>query len=115
MRILILEDDPLIALDLRMLVEDQGHAVVGPCCSVRDAGRHVGAKLDFALLDIDLPDGKSFDLAVRFAAEGVPFAFVSASRPADLPGHLRHSRFIPKPYVHSAILNVLPSAARLAS
>lgn len=108
MRILILEDDPLIALDLQLIVEDEGHEVIGPCASVAEAQDHAGLAhaghaIDLALLDVDLPDGKSFDLAARLIGGGVPVSFVSASTRAELPAHLGHVAFIAKPYQHAAI------------
>lgn len=112
MRILILEDDPLIALDLQFIVEDEGHEVIGPCASLAEARSHAGcghagSGIDLALLDIDLPDGKSFDLAAGLVGRGVPVSFVSASTRAELPAHLGHVAFIAKPYQHAAIRHSL--------
>ena len=115
MRILILEDDPLIALDLQLIVEDEGHQVIGPCASIAEAHSHAGLShaghmIDLAFLDVDLPDGKSFDLAVRLIGGGVPVSFVSASTRADLPAYLDHVAFIAKPYQHAAIRKSLTLA-----
>jgi DNA-binding response OmpR family regulator len=66
LRILILEDEPLIALDLQSIVEESGHEVVGIVASLSAARAHLAAEpnsLDFALLDVDVQDGKSFDFA----------------------------------------------------
>jgi DNA-binding LytR/AlgR family response regulator len=103
-RILILEDDPFIALDLQYIVEGQGHEVVGVFDSLAEACRYVKAGFDFALLDIDVTDGKSFGLAAELQRRRIPFAFVSASRPSELPAHLRHASFIPKPFEEAAIV-----------
>jgi DNA-binding LytR/AlgR family response regulator len=110
MRILILEDDPLIALDLQLLLEGIGHHVIEICENLSAARRHLAGGFDFALLDIDLPDGKSFDVASRLDEKRIPFAFVSGSAKADLPANLRHARFIPKPYQHAAIISSLRAA-----
>lgn len=107
MRVLILEDDPLTALDLQIVVESCGHDVVSLCETLADARQHAPDDLDFAFLDIDLPDGKSFDFAARLAERQVPFAFVSASSRCELPVRLRHMPFISKPYGHAAIRNSL--------
>jgi DNA-binding response OmpR family regulator len=110
LRILILEDDPLIALDLQLLLEGVGHEVVGVCGNLSAARQRLSDRFDFALLDVDLPDGKSFEVASRLDEKHIPFAFVSASRETDLPAHLRHARFIAKPYKHAAIINSLRAA-----
>lgn len=114
MRILILEDDPLIALDLQLIVEGCGHEVVHLCESLAELRDHLDDGPDFAFLDVDLPDGKSYELAARLDERRVPFAFVSGSRPGELPEHLRHAHFIPKPYSHAAIRNSLAGERRLA-
>jgi two-component SAPR family response regulator len=103
-RILILEDDPFIALDLQSIVEANGHEVVGVFDSLAEACEHLQDDFDFALLDIDVSDGKSFDLAGELLERQIPFAFVSASRPCELPSHLRNVSFIPKPFEEAAIL-----------
>jgi two-component SAPR family response regulator len=103
-RILILEDDPFIALDLQAIVEGQGHDVVGTYDSLAEARDHLCDGFDFALLDIDVTDGKSFELASSLIEMRIPFAFVSASRPCELPHHLRNVSFIPKPFEEATIL-----------
>ena len=114
MRVLILEDDALTAMDLQSVVEQSGHEVVGPCETLAEAARHLGDGLDLAFLDIDLPDGKSFDLAKRLEAGRVPFIFVSASRSQDLPEGLRSASFIAKPYQHAAIRRSLDQVPTVA-
>jgi DNA-binding response OmpR family regulator len=103
-RILILEDDPFIALDLQAIVEGLGHEIVGVYDSLAGAREHLGDDFDFALLDIDVTDGKSFGLAGALLEMKIPFAFVSASRPSEVPTHLRNVSFIPKPFEEATIL-----------
>lgn len=112
MRVLILEDDPLIALDLQAIVEGEGHDVVEVCASLASARRRVGDAFDFALLDVDIADGKSYEIASALCDRAVPFAFVSASRPAELPQNLRHACFIPKPYEERTIVQSIEGLCR---
>lgn len=104
MRILILEDDPFIASDLQTILEDKGHEVVGVFTSIADTYAHLADDFDYALLDIDVVGGKSFGVATALAERDIPFAFVSASHPGDLPHSLREAAFIPKPFEERAIL-----------
>ncbi|MGO4707130.1 response regulator [Microvirga sp. 2MCAF38] len=108
MRILILEDDPFIALDLQWIVESEGHEVVGNFNSVWDAREHLHDDFDYALLDIDVIGGKSFSIAGELQRRRIPFAFVSASEPSELPSHLSAACFIAKPFEWNAILRSLP-------
>ena len=107
LRILILEDDPFIAWDLQAIVEGEGHSVVGVCNSLVEARRRLAEAFDFALLDIDVADGKSYEVASTLSERRIPFAFVSASAPSELPPELRSARFIAKPYHESAIVRSL--------
>jgi CheY-like chemotaxis protein len=107
-RILICEDNPLIALDLQAILESEGHEVVAVCESAAAARSRLSDPFDFALLDVDLADGTSFEVAEALTARGVPYAFVSAARPGDLPEGLRGARFVAKPYREDTILETLP-------
>lgn len=115
MRILILEDDLLTAMDLQLLVEEGGHDVVGPCGSLAAARLAVREGFDFAFLDVDLPDGKSFEIAKLLEASGVPFCFVSGSTRHELPESLRGADFIAKPYQHAAIRRSLRELSVMAA
>jgi len=114
MRILILEDDPLIALDLQDTVEDEGHEVVATCASIAAARARLAEPIDFALLDVDVTDGKSFDIAAALLCRGIPFAFVSGSRRDELPAHLASAAFVEKPFFPAAVIRTLPAPLRAA-
>lgn len=114
MRILILEDDVLVGLDLHSIVEECGHEVVKVCGTLEAMRLALREPPDFAFLDIDLPDGNSFGIAAQLVERDVPFAFVSASRRSEVPEHLRQSRFIAKPYADAAVRNALDLDRRLA-
>jgi len=111
MRVLILEDDPFIALDLQAIVEGDGHDVVGVFASVAEATEHLGDAFDYALLDIDVADGKSFTIAAELKSRRIPFAFVSAARPGDVPSHLKGASFIAKPFEERTVLRSIERSA----
>jgi DNA-binding LytR/AlgR family response regulator len=77
LRILIVEDQALVALDLQAVLEEHGAIVVGPCLGLADAMRRTsgGDRLDGAILDVDLGDENVFDLADRLMEGHVPFVF----------------------------------------
>jgi DNA-binding response OmpR family regulator len=103
-RILILEDDPSIAFDLQAILEDEGHEVMGVVSSLMEAYERLDDRFDCALLDIDVIGGKSFGVAEALLERHVPFAFVSASRPSDVPAPLRKAAFISKPFEERTLL-----------
>jgi CheY-like chemotaxis protein len=98
-RVLIVEDDPMVALDLEAIVVGATNADVAVANSVKEASRVLReAAFDAALLDIDVLDGKTFAVAHLLAERGTPFAFVSGARREDVPLQLRQVPFLPKPY-----------------
>jgi DNA-binding NtrC family response regulator len=112
-RILIVEDDPFIAMDIESAVAEQlgPHAELIVVESVEDAHRAASsAMLSCALLDIDVVGGKTFDVAASLLQKGTPFAFVSGSSPADVPKLLREVRFLRKPFSTTDITSFVSNA-----
>ena len=97
LRVLIVEDNALIACDLDAIVAASGHEVIGPVDTVSDARILLGG-CDAALLDIDVRDGKTFELAAAMVQTGRPFMFISGAVRRDLPGMFRGLAFLQKPY-----------------
>ena len=79
-RLLVVEDEYLIAASLARGLEGRGAEVAGPAGSVRDALALVeaeGDRLDGAVLDINLRDERVYPVADALAARGVPFVFLT--------------------------------------
>jgi CheY-like chemotaxis protein len=76
-RILIVEDEALVALELQFAFEDEGAEIVGPALSLMKAletATH-DAEIDLALLDVDIAGENVFPVAELLRRRGVPFAF----------------------------------------
>lgn len=97
-RILIIEDDPMISLDLETIVANHIAADIVVASTIAEAQDVLAAPIDFAFLDIDVLDGKTFPVAIALRSAGTSFAFVSGSNQEDMPAELRDAHFIPKPY-----------------
>ncbi len=82
--VLVVEDEPLIALELESLLTDEGADVVGSRCtpaqSLRLARR---APLSAALLDVRLGHHTVASVAEALTSRGVPFAFYTGQTEAD--------------------------------
>lgn len=75
-RILVVEDDPLIALDLQDILLKAGAVVIGPASQLSTADSLIQQyRLDAAVLDVRLEIGTTLPLADRLAAAGIPFLF----------------------------------------
>jgi CheY-like chemotaxis protein len=98
--VLIVEDDPIIALDFEDTILGFGVKAVRTAASVAKALELIEQRLpEFALLDVGLIREKSFAVAERLAALKIPFAFVTGyGSDARLPAAFANQPRLPKPY-----------------
>jgi len=77
-RILVVEDEPLVAMLLEEMLLDCGCEVVGPAYSLLQGSRLAESEaLDAAVLDVNLNGELSHGIAEVLQARGVPFAFAT--------------------------------------
>lgn len=86
-RILIVEDEVLIAEDLADYFFRLGCEILGPAGTLADGFRHLHAA-EIAVLDIALRGETVLPLAEALLGRGVPFVFFTACAGLDLPPHL---------------------------
>jgi CheY-like chemotaxis protein len=86
-RLLVVEDDYLLADDLARFLEELGAYVVGPVGSIDDALALIASEndLDGALLDINLHGQHVFPVADALAAREVPFIFTTGYDRVAIP------------------------------
>jgi DNA-binding response OmpR family regulator len=87
-RILVVEDEPLVAFDNEHLLSDAGYDVVGTVDNLADASRLIEEEeIDLVLSDVALSgDGDGMDVARAAAAKGVPVLFVTGAAPPEADG-----------------------------
>jgi DNA-binding response OmpR family regulator len=107
LHILIVEDEPWVAMDLEMIITKSVTATVVVEGSVADTKKVLHEALDFAFLDVDVTNGKTFEIAQILTRKHVPFVFVSGSPQDQLPIDLRSVPFIPKPFYAAQIESAL--------
>jgi len=110
LRILVVEDEILIALELESLLQDAGHDVVGVATCYQDALR-LGQELspDLAFVDVHLADGPTgIEVSRRLTGDmGVTVLFMTANTkriPSDFAGA---SGVIAKPYTERGVREAL--------
>ena len=86
-RILIVEDQALIARDLAEYFARLGCEILGPAGTLAEGFRHLDAA-EIAVLDIALRGETVFPLAEALVGRGVPFVFFTARGAESLPPHL---------------------------
>ncbi|MFG5383275.1 response regulator [Yoonia sp. R2-816] len=114
-RVMVIEDESMIAMDLQDIVESMGHEVTGAAAThgqaVALAADH---KPDLILSDIQLADGTSgidaVDDILR-AARGIPVIFITAFPERLLTGERREPAFvITKPYAEEQVQSAISQA-----
>jgi len=115
--ILILEDEPLIALEHDEIVERAGFTQVTIFSEC--AAAHAWLKLNTptaALLDVRLRDGPCSDVATQLKNNGVPFVVCSGSSKDDVDPAFRHGIWVSKPCIPEDLIAALTQAkAEVAS
>jgi CheY-like chemotaxis protein len=106
-RVLIVEDEAMIAALIETLLNDAGCSVL-PVASAQRALEAIEQEgFDAVVLDISVRDGRSYLLADALIARGVPFVFVSGFAPKDMPADYRSCAYVAKPFKPDALLAVL--------
>ena len=112
--VLIVEDDPIIALDFEDTILGFGVKTVRTAASVAKALDLIADRApDFALLDVGLVREKSFAIAERLDALKIPFVFVTGyGADARLPTAFVDKPRLPKPYSTDALQAALQAALK---
>ncbi len=109
MKILIVEDEALLSMELESEVEEAGHEIVGVAAESKQALSLIEkSSPQFAFVDIQLLDGPTgIDVGRHLASRSIPYVFVSGNLkriPEDFAGALGA---IEKPYTMNGLQNAL--------
>lgn len=98
-RILVLEDQYPLALDMKDMVEAHGATVVGPVGRVEQALELVRSeRIDGAILDVRLHDHDSLPVADELVTRGIPVIFATGYVTDQLPERFANTPRIAKPF-----------------
>ncbi|MDF2764668.1 MAG: putative response regulator, CheY family [Rhodospirillales bacterium] len=111
-RVLVVEDESLVAMMLSDMLEDLGCRVIGPVGSRAGALELVGdgLHLDLALLDVNLGGEHAYDVADALAGRAVPFVFVSGYGISGIDPRFAHAPVLAKPFQPAALARVIGDA-----
>ncbi len=112
-KVLVCEDDPLLAADLTEIIEQAGHTVCGVFHTAKDAvNSATRLKPDLAFIDLKLADGDTGAAAAQaLQSMGVPVIIVSGHSNVGMGlGYVPHT-FAPKPVSREVITQLLGPAA----
>ena len=111
MRILIVEDEPIIALELERIVREEGHQVVGLAATLEQALAHAH-RTDAALVDVGLADGASGAVLARRLIDRfqIKVIFITGAPGAIGSGLEGSLDVIAKPFTDDAVRRSLARA-----
>ena len=102
--VLIIEDEPLIAMMLEDYVDALGHRLAGSVDSVPDAIAAVAAGgVDIAILDVHLRGEACWPVADALADSGVPFLVSTGGHTETPPARHLDAPTLPKPYTMDGV------------
>ena len=112
LRILIVEDEMLVAMNIEDMLLDLGHEVAGLAGRLEPAlALARDAEIDVAMLDVNLAGEQSFPVADALIERGVPFLFATGYGLKGIPERYRDRPVLQKPFRASDLAQALREAA----
>ena len=113
LRILIVEDEMLVAMNIEDMLLELGHEVAGLASRLGPALALAGeSRFDAAMLDVNLDGEPSFPVADLLARRGIPFLFATGYGRQGIDGRYRDFPMLQKPFrtveLGAALAGLLP-------
>lgn len=113
LRVLVVEDDMMIAVIIEESLHELGCVVVGPAAKLDVALRLANDEaFDAAILDVTIRGGKVFPVAERLRERGIPFALASGYGDWALPDSLRGQSRLKKPFTIEELQEQMQALSR---
>jgi two-component SAPR family response regulator len=104
MRVLIVEDEAIVAIMAEMFIESLGHSVIGPASCVESALKLIeNNQVDAALLDVNLTGEYVYPVANKLIELAIPFVFTTGYAVDGLNDSYHNIEVIAKPYTEGSI------------
>ncbi len=112
-RVLLVEDEALVAMMIQECLAEFGYQVVGPVGTASEAtARAKDGHFEAAVLDINLGDGAVYPIAETLMARGVPFVFVTGYDAESIDSRFRHVPILQKPIEREMLKKIFVVAAK---
>lgn len=106
LRVLLVEDEMLVCMDIQDMLEEFGYRVVGPAAQVNQALELIEQEpIDLAVLDVNLGRETSYPIAERLSVRGIPFLFSTGYGEVD-PAYRDRPR-VQKPFSKQQLFEAL--------
>jgi DNA-binding response OmpR family regulator len=111
-RVLVVEDESLLAETLCDLIQGAGCEPVGPAATVAAALRLIDqGSIDVAVLDIRLVSEMSFPVAYALRRRGIPLLFLTSCEQHHLPKDLGDAILVEKPFSAPLLMEIVQRLA----
>jgi CheY-like chemotaxis protein len=108
LRVLVVEDEFLVALLLEDMLGELGHRVIGPVADVAEALVMAQREdVEIAILDVNLAGTDTYSIAAALSARGIPFIFATGYARANLRDPYRDAPLLQKPFQMSDLEKAL--------
>ena len=99
LRILIVEDEALVAMLIEDVLSDLGHEIAGVAGRLDVALKLAAeAQIDFAIVDLNLNGARTYAIAEVLRGRAVPFIFATGYGAAGVEAGWENVRVLPKPF-----------------
>jgi CheY-like chemotaxis protein len=114
LRILVVEDEAMVAMMLEDILSELGHTVVGPVHRMPKAIELCETELlDFALLDVHVAGEEVYAAADRLIGRGVPFVFTTGYGKRGLKEGYRDQPILQKPFSVKDLSEILANIIQI--
>ena len=111
--IMIVEDDPIIGMDIAEIFHSRGAEVLGPLTTVVSALQALRRLPEVALLDVNLRDETSEVIASQLSEQEIPFLILSGQVDhSDLPSSFEGTEVVSKPFFETDLVDRVLSLLR---
>jgi DNA-binding response OmpR family regulator len=113
-RVLVVEDQYLLAADIRDWLEAAGAIVVGPVPSAAEACALIKSDaVDTAVVDINLGEGPTYQVARELLARSVPFLFATGYDGGSIPDDFETTARLEKPFKSNDLVAAIQALDRV--
>ena len=115
-RVLVVEDEALVAMMIQECLAEFGYQVVGPISTTTEAAAKArDGQFEAAVLDINLGDGAVYPIADMLAARGVPFVFVTGYEADSVDSRFREIPILQKPIEREMLRKIFAVTAKVSA
>lgn len=111
LRVLVVEDEMLVAMMIEDMLIELGFEIVGPATRLQRA-LHLAHEesFDFAVLDVNLANERSFPVAMVLRERGIPFVFATGYGSPGLTDGFRDTVTLQKPFQKQQLSRAISTA-----